>query len=437
MTRIVQLTSENVKRVSAVKISPQGNLVVIGGDNAQGKSSVLDSIAMALGGGDEIPAKPVRIGEEKARIVAELDNGLIIKRTFTAAGGTALVVENKEGARYPSPQAMLDGLTGRLSFDPLAFTRLDAKKRAETLRRLLNLNFAALDTKRKALYDERTLLNKNIARVQLLAEAMPFHGDAPKEPVSTADVLQELENAKQHNAQRKGLEDEAHHRTEVVEDCAQGRAEVARRISDLEAALAAARKELAEYDEAMPPHVAAEQEAKKALAEFVSVDEAPIRQKLADASLTNKKVHENTLRADAFDALKRHQNDAAALTAAIEVIDKEKADQLAAAPFPIVGLSFDENGVTFNGLPFEQSSAAEQLRVSVAIGAALNPKLRVMLVRDGSLLDEKSMGLLAELAEQHNLQVWIERVSKGKECSVIIEDGAVAAPVVEAAPATA
>ncbi len=437
MTRIVQLTSENVKRVSAVKITPQGNLVVIGGDNGQGKTSILDSIAMALGGGEDIPAKPVRLGEEKARIVAELDNGLIIKRTFTAAGGTALVVENKEGARYPSPQAMLDGLTGRLSFDPLAFTRLDAKKRAETLRRLLNLDFTALDTKRKTIYDDRTLLNKNIARVHVQAEAMPFHSDAPKEPVSTADVLQELEAAKQHNAQRKGLEEESEHRADVVDDCIKCRATVERRIADLEAALTAARAELAEYDQVLPKHREADAEAKRKLAEFVPIDEAPIRQRLLDASTINKKVHENTLRADAFDALKRHQNDAAALTAAIEVIDKEKAAKLAAAPFPIAGLSFDENGVTFNGLPFEQSSAAEQLRVSVAIGAALNPKLRVMLVRDGSLLDEKSLALLAELAEQHNLQVWIERVSKGKECSVIIEDGAVVQPATETAAANA
>src|SRR5690606_9517554 len=113
------------------------------------------------------------------------------------------------------------------------------------------------------------------------------------------------------------------------------------------------------------------------------------------------------------------EGDAESLTSKIQAIDQQKADMLAKAPFPVCGLGFDENGVTLNGLPFDQASSAERLRVSVAMGIALNPKLRVMLIRDGSLLDSDSLALVAQMAEEHDTQVWVERVSEGEDVSVI------------------
>ncbi len=426
MAKIIQLRAENVKRLTAVQINPQGHIVVIGGDNAQGKTSVLDSIAMAFGGGDEIPAKPVRQGAEKGRIVAELDNGLVVRRTFTAAGGTALVIENKEGARYPSPQKLLDELTGKLSFDPLAFTRLDPKKQAAMLSRLVGLDFTEQEAKRAKIYEERSLVNKNVARVEMQVEAMPFHADAPTEEVSTAALVTELDEARKHNAQKAGLVKAVKSAAQDYQDQRDKSASVRREIAELEERLRVLRNEtLPAQEEREKLAGAAHDAAIAADFEFKLIDESPIREKLVGAAAANKKFQENLYRADALSALKKHKDHSAALTAAIDVIDKAKDEALAKAPFPVEGLSFTTDGVTFNGIPFEQASAAEQLRVSVAIGAALNPKLRVMLVRDGSLLDDKSMELLAELAAKHDLQVWIERVGKDDECAVIIEDGAV------------
>ena len=104
-------------------------------------------------------------------------------------------------------------------------------------------------------------------------------------------------------------------------------------------------------------------------------------------------------------------------------MDETKQSTMAATEFPIDGLGMDEDGVVYDELPFAQASSAEALRVSVAIGLAMNPKLKVLLIRDGSLLDEDNLRLVAEMAEKHEAQVWIERVGQGEECSVIIEDG--------------
>ena len=151
--KIIKLKAENVKRLEAVTITPDGNLVVIGGRNAQGKTSVLDSITYALAGALSHPDRPIRDGEDKAKIVCELDD-LIVTRTFTPKGGS-LIVSNKEGAKYASPQAMLDELTGKLTFDPLAFSRMPPKEQVNTLKSLVGLDFSELDAKRQALYDER------------------------------------------------------------------------------------------------------------------------------------------------------------------------------------------------------------------------------------------------------------------------------------------
>ncbi len=42
--KIIKLQSENIKKLKAIEIKPDSNLIQITGANAQGKTSVLDSI---------------------------------------------------------------------------------------------------------------------------------------------------------------------------------------------------------------------------------------------------------------------------------------------------------------------------------------------------------------------------------------------------------
>lgn len=149
--KIIQLRSNNVKRLTAVQITPTGDLVVIGGKNGAGKSSVLDSIMFAMAGKDSLPAMPVRRGASKAKV--ELDLGdIVVVRTFTPGGGTNLTVKSKDGRKFPSPQTLLDSLTGRLSFDPLEFSRQKPDEQAEVLRSLVGLDFEKIDLEYQKLY---------------------------------------------------------------------------------------------------------------------------------------------------------------------------------------------------------------------------------------------------------------------------------------------
>ena len=415
--KIVQLISENIQCIKAVQITPSGDLVCVGGDNGAGKTSVLDSIAMAIGGLSEAPGVPVRRGTAKATIQVDLGE-IIVKRTFTAAGTTSLTVTGKDGAPKKSPQAILDTLTAKLTFDPLNFIGLEAKKQRETLASIVGLNFDKLDTERAAVFAARTLKNSEVKSFESRLAGQPPVVNAPAAEVSTAELLAELTKRQAHNAAKAKLASAVNEANNNVE---QRHAEYGRLHRQIEALKVELEGTLIAEDQ-WKQQLAIR---RKAFEEHVALDETELSAKIAGASEANRKVAAAKARAETEAHLAKVRKDAAEMTNQIEAIDAQKLAAIAAAKFPVPGVAFDESGVLLNGLPFAQASSAQKMRVSVAISAALNPKLRVALVRDGSLMDEKSMALLAELAKEHQMQVWVERVGKGAECSVVISDGEV------------
>lgn len=432
VSHIVSLESTNVKRLHAVRIDPKGQpLVIIGGANGAGKSSVLDSIAMALGGRGEMPAVPVRKGQKRAEIICDLGE-IIVKRTLTKEGGGTLTVESADGVRFTSPQALLERLTGKIAFDPVSFMRLDAKRQADTLRQLVNLDFTAIDEERRKVYEERTAVNRDVDRLKGLHASLVASPDVPTAELSGADVLAEIKQANAANAKIEEMQRAVRDQRRNYSDAVRERDATLGTITQLEAELKRIQDELAGYRARVTERNAALETANAALEEAakiadtqVRIDLAPLESKLAGVEETNRKVRQNQQKETARTQLRAKESSATALSQKIDDLDSKKQDTLAAVKFPVAGLGFNEDGVTFNELPLLQASGAQQLRISVAIAAAMNPKLRVMLIRDGSLLDEANLALLKDLATEFNLQIWVERVGKGAECSVIINDGEV------------
>jgi DNA repair exonuclease SbcCD ATPase subunit len=406
--KIVKLEAENVKRLKAVEITPEGNLVIIGGDNAQGKTSVLDSIEMVLAGEKSVPTKPIHKGESKARIVADLGD-IIVKRTFSSKG-SYLSVENKDGSSPKSPQAILDALVGKLSFDPLEFSRMGQAKQAEVLRELVGLDFTTIDEAREKAYTERTMVNRDLKGAEAKLRSAPLHEGVGAE-VSVAKLAEEFQLAQVHNGEGPVL--------------LAAKTSAARAVEMAEFAFAEAEKVLATRKSAMEAAGKALEQAIARAEAFKPVNDAPLRQAMAEAEETNRKARENAAHhklAAELVAVKKKSRD---LDKTVESCDEQKARLISAAKMPLEGLTVDSDGVSFNGIPFDQASSAEQLRVSVAIGLALNPKLKVLLIRDGSLLDNTSLKALAEQAAAADAQVWVERVGKADASAIIIEDGTV------------
>lgn len=409
---ILELRSENFKRLKVVKITPEGNVVQITGANGEGKTSCLDSIWAALGGKDAVPDQPIRKGKASARIEVKIgnDSGVkyIVERTFTAKE-TYLKVTDADGAKHQKPQQILDGLMGAIGFDPLAFMRMEARKQFEMLRGIvkLDVDLDALDRKRAMIYEERTGLNRDLARAKATHDAIVVP-DLPETEPNVSAITDKLAGVSEHNERvREAQRVFAFHADQV--DLAISTVEIAR------AALLQSEESLAKAEDALA------QSKEEAIPDLqdpaVFRSELESAQKIADGFRTQER------KIEAFSHVTGFEREVKARTLAIETIDEKKAAALASAKMPVEGLGFEDGVVLFNSLPIAQASSAEQLRISAAIGAALNPKLRVVLCRDGSLLDSKSLKLLGEFAEANTLQVWIERVDESGEVGIVIEDG--------------
>jgi DNA repair exonuclease SbcCD ATPase subunit len=414
---IVKLESENIKRLRAVSITPQGNMVTIGGQNAQGKSSVLDSIAYALGGKRAVCDRPIREGQDRARVVCELDD-LVVTRTFTKSGGGTLTVSNRDGTRHTSPQRILDQLTGKLTFDPLEFCRMEPKAQLETLKALVGLDFTDMDRERQDLYDARTQVNREIKRVRAALQDMPVHHGLPEEEVTVSDLMAELKSRQETNRANQAKRDELRSLDGRITKGREYVSDLKSQIEELQRKLNSAQGQLDHLQDCRDT-LQAEVDT------LTDQDEQEILDRMENAQEINRKIQQERDRLRAHEEHGTLETRAQALTNEIQAIDQAKAQALQEARFPVDGLSFDDSGVLLNGLPFSQASQAEQLRVSVAMGFAQNPGLKVLLVRDGSLLDGNSLNLLDQMARDHDGQVWIERVGEGDQCAVIIEDGVV------------
>lgn len=413
-SKLVRLEAENIKRLSVVEIDVNGQPVIcIGGRNGQGKSSTLDAIEYALGGKPSV-SMPIRNGEKKARTVVETTD-LIVTRTFTASG-SQLKVTTKDGKPVASPQAMLDKLVGQLAFDPLAFSNMKAKEQAETLRGLVGLDFSVLDEERKQAFEDRTAVNREYKNLTAQAEGMPRHPDAPAEEVSIADLNEALETKMEENQQnerRRAL------LTESQKVCDAHRARIDQikvQIRDLQEQLECEKEEL--HEDILGCALLEEE-----VADLKDHDLSGIREQIRNAEATNTAVRDNKRRMEILSQAEKKEAVSAELSRLITDIDATKERMLSESPMPVEGLSFDENGVTYNDIPFDQCSTAERLRVSVAMGLAQSPDLKLMLIRDGSSLDRDSLSMVKQMAEEAGATIMIERVGDGEEVQIVIEDG--------------
>lgn len=409
--QIVELRAENVMRLKSVRIDAEGkDVVVLGGKNASGKSSVLACIEMAIAGAKAIPDVPVRRGEFEASILLDLGE-IRIERTFDPSG-SKLVVRNAEGAKQSSPQAILDKLYSKVAFKPLEFASQKPAEQLATLKRIVDLDFTALDSKRAKLYEDRTAAGRKATDAEARINTFPATCvTAPDEEISVAALVREKDAADENNREFDSLWESAAKRAAFV-------AENARLVEQAKENLRQAEHF---HADAVAESTKAEELAKSAAKE----DTSEIIAAIAGAEDTNRQVRAKKDRAKAVAEHKSAESERASLTDAIEAIDADKTAKMKAAKWPIPGLGFSADGVTLNGLPFEQASKAQRMKASLAIGMEQNPRLRVLLLQDASLLDDDSMATVREFAKDNNMQIWIERVSMGEPGAVILEDGEV------------
>lgn len=422
--RVVGLQVENFKRIKALQIIPKGDLIQITGRNAQGKSSTIDALWVALGGGKLIPGKPIREGEKECRI--RVDMGEIIATRTITAKGSELVLESAEGARFRGPQGMLDAMMGSITFDPLAFTRMAPKAQAEQLRSIakIEVDLDRLDGLNLRDFEKRAELNKQMATARAAGESIP--AQTPPAKVDLATLIARMEGITAQTVERGAVERAQDQRRRQLDDqrgrwSALGDTITTKRL-ELDA--------LVEEREQVKAWVDREAIDITQMDPLPEVEDATaLREQIARAQEQNRQAdlvsQQQAKREEHLDRARELEGTIHGLTEEMDDRKRVKAAAIESAQMPVPGLGLQDGVVTYNGIPFDQASGAEQLKISTAIAMAANPRIRVIRIADGSLLDDDSLAMLSQMAHEKDYQIWIEMVDSTGKVGVHIEDGMV------------
>ena len=423
MARLTSLKVEDFKKIILAEISPEGNVTVVGGLNESGKSSLLDSISVLLQGKAVKIKEPVRKGTKKAKIAGTITSDewdafddLHITRTISKAGNWSLKINGKSGT-----EAMLRKIFGD-PLDPSEFIRMDPKKRFEVLKKMMGLDFDELDEKRQKLYSDRTLVNQKVADQKANLDAMEVYLDVPDEDLSVSDLVKELEQMRVQNSAKEKLELELRLKKEEITSAEN-------RIRDMQTELDALTKKMKNADDFVGRLIDDQFNLLGEIENHQSFDIDTVQKvqiQIGEVEKTNNQIRANQTYTIDLEIYEKNKIKSENMTSAIDDIDLIKNEQLEKADFPVDGLSFTEDDVLYNDLPFDENqlSSEELLKVSFAMAIASDPALKVILMRYGAFLDKNNLKLISRMAEDANIHAFIEvNEDNASKTTIIIENG--------------
>lgn len=401
---------ENVKRIKAVALKPTpSGLTVIGGDNNQGKTSVLDTIAWALGGDRYKPSNPARDGSVvPPSIRVTLSNGLIVERT---GKNNTLKVTDPNGNRHG--QQLLNSFIEELALNLPKFMESPDREKANTLLQIIGVGdqLRELERRETELYNRRRVVGQEADRKKKFAMEMPMYPDAPAEPVSAYELIQRQQAILAINGENQRKRQMA---SQLEFQCNQ----LKNQVADAENKLAALR-------EALSATLTDLETARKSAADLHDESTAQIERDLQNIEVINVKVRANSDRQKAEMEAQQYQYQYDELTDELENTRQEKRNLLNNAVLPLPGLSVEEGELTYMGKKWDGMSGSDQLKVATAIVRALNPMCGFVLIDKLEQMDLKTMQEFGAWLQSQNLQAIATRVSRGSECTIIIEDGQV------------
>ena len=406
--KINRLEIENVKRIHSAVVEPaQDGLTIIGGKNKQGKTSVLDAIAWALGGAKYQPSQATNTDSAiPPRLKVIMDNGLVVERKGKNSDLKVTDPSGKKGG-----QQLLNEFVEELALNLPKFMEASGKEKANTLLQIIGVGpkLAKLDQKEKELYQERLYVGRTADQKEKFAREQPYYPDAPQELVNASELIREQQEILARNGQRQQWKreyDDILRQLDLVEG----------KIEDLEGQLRRwkeSKKELEERARA----------AEKTPAELKMESTAELEENIADIESINIKVRANMNKIQAEEDAKEYRDQYTRLTQDIEDVRAEKTALLDSADLPLPGLSVMDGELIYNGQKWDNMSSAEQMIVSTSIVRKLNPKCGFVLLDKLEAMDLDTLKEFGQWLEEEGLQAIATRVSTGDECSIIITDG--------------
>lgn len=406
--KIASLRLENVKRVRAVSIVPTENgLTVIGGRNGQGKTSILDAIAWALGGDRYKPTAAKREGSVlPPDLEIRLSNGLLVQRKGKA--GT-LTVTDPQGKRYG--QTLLSEFVTTFAIDLPKFLNATDKEKADTLLRIIGVGDAlrALENREKDTYNRRRAIGQIADQKEKFARELPAYDGVPDAPVSASELIAQQQEILARNGENQRKRERAHQLKGEVNRLQARVDELARQLEEASRQCAQAMEDL--------------QTAHKSAEALQDESTAELEANIAMVDDINRKVRANLDKERAEDDARQMRTDYDKLSAELESIRGEKRALLNGAALPLPELTVEDGKLLYKGYTWDGMSASEQMIVGTAIARALNPACGFVLLDKLEQMDLETLKAFGAWLEAQGLQAIATRVSTGEECQIIIEDG--------------
>lgn len=414
---ITALEAENVKRIKAVAFAPSPTgLTLVGGNNNQGKTSVLDALAWALGGERFRPDAAQRDGAiAPAHLKVTLSNGVVVERKGKNA---SLTVTDPTGRR--SGQQLLNAFVEPLALDLPRFMDASDKEKADILLRIIGIGaeLHTRDLEIKGLYDKRTFTGQLAAQKKHFAEEMISYPEAPDEPVSASELIRQQQDILARNGENQRLRAQYAELEQQVQQCVDELKRTRERIATLQ--------QLADELDAKHTKLFNQREtARKTVSQLQDESTAELEASIRDIEETNRKVRANLEKSRAEDEAAQYASEYDRLT---ESIQQKRADRMAllnGADLPLPGLSVEDGVLTYKGKHWRDMSGSDQLRVAAAIVRRLNPDCGFVLLDKLEQMDMTTLQEFSAWLEAEHLQAIATRVSTGSECQIIIEDGMV------------
>lgn len=405
---INRLEIENVKRIKAVKIEPSATgLTIVGGNNNQGKTSVLDAIAWALGGNKYKPSQAQREGSQvPPTLKIVMSNGLIVERKGKNASLKVIDPNGQKGG-----QQLLDSFVEELAINLPKFMDSTPKEKAETLLQIIGVGnqLAELELKEKELYNNRHAIGVIADQKEKFAKEQEFYPEAPKELVSIAELIQQQQAILAKNGEN------ARKRQNV--------ATIKMQYENAESAVDRLKQELAKAIDERDKYKQDLAIAQKDAMELHDESTAEIEENIQQIDDINRKVRANLDKEKAEEDAKEIRQKYNALSVEIEDVRKQKRDLLTNADLPLEGLSVDDGELLYLGQRWDNMSGSQQLQVATAIVRKLKPECGFVLIDKLEQMDQVTLQQFGAWLEQEGLQAIATRVSTGDECSIIIDDG--------------
>ena len=413
--KINQLELENIKRIKSFAMHPSENgLTIIGGDNGQGKTSVLDAIAWALGGESYRPSKAQRDGSVTPPMLKiRMNNGLIVERK---GKNSSLTVTDPSGQK--AGQTLLNEFIEGLALNLPKFMEASGKEKANTLLRIIGVGtqLAELEQKEKELYQERLYVGRTGDQKKKFAKEQPFYPGMPQEPVSASDLIKQQQEILARNGRNQELRLHASELERKVE-------ELGKQVSEAYGKAAEWERKAKELEEIYNRTYRDKETAFADAAQLQDESTAELEASIANVEEINRKVRANLDKEKAEDDAKEYERKYGQLTDELNKVRQEKTDLLNGANLPLPGLSVEDGELTYNGQKWDGMSGAERLVVATAIVRELNPNCGFVLLDKLEQLDMHTLKEFGMWLEKEGLQAIATRVSTGAECTIIIEDG--------------